>query len=406
VGPGFSPLAEALDLGPERLSPWLLERAVRLGAELPFATAASILTQMTGAHISASTIRRATLASGTVVHQLELAFLAEVEAGTAPTPPVPTTPLQLSVDGGMIPLVHGAWREARVLTIGTLTPDPAAAAPAAFGSPSYLAALCGADDFAREALGEVVRRGLDQAAQVVAVSDGATWIQHFVELHCPQALRILDFAHAAGYLAQAATEAFGADSAPLRDWFTAQRHALRHGEPEQVLAALSALPAGAARTDALRYLGGRRAMIAYRTFAAAGWPIGSGCVESAHKHVVQARLKRSGMHWTPEAVIPMLALRTTLANDRWEATWPRLGPHRRHLRHQQRAARHRARPALLPDARPQPPLPATLPPRPSHALPVPAPLAPVGSPRPAKPAADHPWRRPFLRPSPTPATKS
>ena len=367
---------------------------MRLGAELPFATAAHLLTQMTGAHLSVSTLRRATIASGTAVRQLALAFIAEVEAGAAPTPPVPTTPLQLSVDGGMIPLVHGEWREARVLTMGTLTPDPAPATPAAFGAPSYVAALCSADDFAREALGEVVRRGLDQAPRVVAVSDGAPWIQSFVDLHCPQAVRILDFAHAAGYLAQAATEAFGADSAPMREWFTAQRHELRQGEPEQVLAALTALPAGEARADALRYLGERRAMIAYRTFAEAGWPLGSGCVESAHKHLVQARLKRSGMHWTPQVVIPMLALRTTLANDRWEETWPRLGPHRRATQRAHRAARRQARHA--PPASP-PPTPL---PRPTRgAPPVPGMSAPSGLPRPQKPAHDHPWRRPFLRPS-------
>jgi hypothetical protein len=311
VEPGFFPLAEALDLGPEQCSPWLLERAVRLGAELPFATAADVLALMTGSQLSASTIRRATIASGTVMRQLDLAFSAAVEAGTVAAPPGPTERLQLSLDGSMVPLVQGEWREVRLLAIGEL--PPAAANPDAptFAAPSYAAGLGAADDFAREALGEVVRRGLDQAPSVAAVSDGASWIQGFVDLHCPQALRILDFAHAATYLAQAAAEAFGMATDAAQAWFVAQRHALRHGDPDQVRAALTALPAGAARETALRYLGERRAMIAYPAFAAAGWPIGSGCVESAHKHLVQARLKRSGMHWTPEVVPSMLALRVT-----------------------------------------------------------------------------------------------
>lgn len=318
---------------------------------------------------------------------------------------MPTTPLQLSVDGSMVPMVHGEWREVRLLTIGTLTPDPTPDTPASFGAPSYVATLGRADDFAHEALGEVVRRGLDQAAQVVAVSDGAPWIQGFVDLHCPQALRILDFAHAASYVAQAASEAFGFDSAPMHAWFAAQRHALRHGEPESVLAALTALPDGEARDTALRYLGERRAMIAYRAFAAAGWPLGSGCVESAHKHVVQARLKSSGMHWTPEGVIPMLALRTTLANDRWETTWPRLGPHRRARQRAARPARPRtpAAASLLP---PQPPalLTPSSPVRSFSSSPTTSP--PSASAPAQKPAPDHPWRRSFLRPLPSPATKS
>lgn len=389
MGPGFSPLADALDLGPERLSPWLLERVVRLGAEVPFATAASLVTLLTGAHVSASTIRRATLASGQAVRQLEMTFCAEVAAGTRPAPPVPTLPLQLSVDGSMVPLVHGEWREVRLLAIGSLTPAAAPGAPATFGAPSYAAALASAETFADEALGEVVRRGVDQAPTVVAVSDGAPWIQSFVDLHCPQAVRILDFAHAAGYVAQAATEAFGAETASGQAWFATQRHTLRQGHPDQVLAALAALPSGAARTDALRYLGERRAMIAYRRFADAGWPLGSGCVESAHKHIVQARLKRSGMHWTPEGVNALLALRTTVANGHWEDTWPRLGPARRLHRRRLRS-----------------PVPVTPPPLPDRAPPRLAPSAPSGPPPPTRPAADHPWRRPFLRPSPTPATKS
>jgi hypothetical protein len=59
----------------------------------------------------------------------------------------------------------------------------------------------------------------------------------------------------------------------------------------------------------------------YPTYRAAGWPIGSGSVESSHKHVVQARLKGTGMHWRPEHINPMLALRLALLNERWEEAW-------------------------------------------------------------------------------------
>lgn len=355
---------------------------MRLGAELPFAAAADVLALMTGTHLSPATIRRATIASGVAARQLELAFIAELEAGGSDdaAPAADGERWQLSVDGSMVPLVQGEWREVRVATIGVL-PSPATDHPARLDALSHVAALCSADVFAREALGEVVRRGLDQAPQVAAVSDGAVWIQGFVDLQCPQAVRILDFAHAATYLAQAATDAFGVESAAGRAWFAQQRHELRHGDPDRVLAALAALPPSEARETATRYLGERRPMIAYQRFADAGWPLGSGCVESAHKHLVQARLKRRGMRWTPAVVAAMLALRVTLANQRWEAIWPRLTPQRRSERRAHRRAQRD----------PAPPAPPTI---------VPAPA------RPYKPAADHPWRRPFLRPFPTPTTKT
>lgn len=65
-----------------------------------------------------------------------------------------------------------------------------------------------------------------------------------------------------------------------------------------------------------RYLSSRLAQFRYQTFAAAGYPIGGGCVESANKLVVEARLKDSGMHWSRTHVNPMLVLRVMVANQR------------------------------------------------------------------------------------------
>src|SRR5436305_1520069 len=47
----------------------------------------------------------------------------------------------------------------------------------------------------------------------------------------------------------------------------------------------------------------------YPTYQQAGWPIGSGSVESANKVVVEARLKGAGMRWQRHNVNRMLALR-------------------------------------------------------------------------------------------------
>ncbi len=48
---------------------------------------------------------------------------------------------------------------------------------------------------------------------------------------------------------------------------------------------------------------------------------GSGSVESAHKQVVQRRLKQAGMRWAPQHVNPILALRDLLCNGRWSEGW-------------------------------------------------------------------------------------
>ena len=69
--------------------------------------------------------------------------------------------------------------------------------------------------------------------------------------------------------------------------------------------------------------------------------LGSG--ESSHKLVVQARLKGSGMHWKPEHVNPMLALRLALLNERWAESWQEQDRLRQRQQHLKRQARQQQR---------------------------------------------------------------
>lgn len=62
-------------------------------------------------------------------------------------------------------------------------------------------------------------------------------------------------------------------------------------------------------------------MIDYPFFQRPGYPIGSGSVESAHKHLVQRRFKQAGMRWAPQNVDPLLGLRDLLGNERWGEGW-------------------------------------------------------------------------------------
>ena len=62
---------------------------------------------------------------------------------------------------------------------------------------SSFSRLTDAATFADLAEVETRRRGVTQAPQVCAVTDGADWLHGFIDLHRPDALRILDFPHAA-----------------------------------------------------------------------------------------------------------------------------------------------------------------------------------------------------------------
>jgi hypothetical protein len=379
-----------LALVPGSLTPWPVEGVVRAGATAPFGEACRLLAHFTGTTVAEATARRLTETAGAAWVQLELAATARVETapGAATAPGATGAIQQLSIDGVFAPTVGGEWREVKLLVIGDVVGEAGGEVHTA--NLSYFARMTDHEAFGRQALGELDRRGTLEAATVVAVADGAEWIQGFVDLHRPDAVRVLDFAHALGYLARAGQEALGAGTATTSEWLATWAHELRHGDPARVLAALAELPAGEARDEALRYLGARREQIRYAEFAAAGYPLGSGCAESGAKTVVQARLCGAGMRWAPEHVDPMVGLRTVLCGGRWAEVWPRIAAQ---LRLRARLASAARRAARL--ARTVPPY--VLPPPPP--APLPSPPVPVTAPPPPKlvvngrPTADHPWKR-------------
>lgn len=393
MGPGFPPLADQLALVPGQLSPALAALAVRFGLTCPFERAATLLTAACGTRVSADTVRRLTEAAGAAWWQLELALVTDLETA-ARTPfaaPVavpdaqPLPPDQaaiLELDGAMVPLVHGEWAEARTLVIGSQAGDTTTAL-------SYVSQLAPAAVFSRTVLGELVRRGVDaHPGPVVALSDGAVWIQDLLDLHCPRAVRVLDVMHAAGYLAQAAQASFGPGTERTSEWFATTRAALRRGDAATTLAALAALPVSAARDTAIQYLRSRQPMLAYDRCDRNGWPVGSGAVESANKQVVEARLKGAGMHWTRDHANAILALAALDTSGRWERCWPRIVQRLRQAHREHAAARRAGRAPGVPAAPRSAPVPA-MSPTPSAPAPVPRPTTIVNG----KPTADHPWNQ-------------
>ena len=73
-----------------------------------------------------------------------------------------------------------------------------------------------------------------------------------------------------------------------------------------------------------RYLSNRTDQLDYKGAIEKSLPIGSGEIESAHRYVIQQRLKLSGAWWKATNVQPMLALRVVRANGDWERYWDNL----------------------------------------------------------------------------------
>lgn len=327
---------------------------------MPFHAAVKIIRSLSGARISETAARRETLASGQALVAVEgLAVdLLEEEAPIAASAPAW---LQMSVDGAMVPLVGGEWAEARSLALAELHCDGGALKADAL---SYFSRMTEHATFTRLATIETHRRGVERATTVLAVNDGAEWIQEYIDLQRADAVRILDWAHASEYVHAAGHAAFAEGCGA---WCDAQIGVLKRGDPVEVLVELARLgdtlgpddPAHVTVTQSLTYLAKRIDQIQYAAFTQLGYPIGSGIVESANRSVVQARLKGAGMHWAVSSVNPLLALRSAICSDRWAEAWPAIAAHRRNAHRLRRITRHQQRVACLQSdpQQPKPPRP-------------------------------------------------
>jgi hypothetical protein len=286
-----------------------------------------LLEEVVGVQVSKATARRATLATGAAALAV---WEAEVERLKQEVPQAPAGADKhlLSADGAFVQLVGGEWVEVKTLVMGEVTRNKRG--EVCTRQISSFSRLAEAERFAEAALVETHRRGLERAAEVCAVQDGAEWLQGLVDYHRADALRILDFAHAASAVSDIG-EAVRAGGGRLpATWLEGVLHRLKHQGPQRVLKHLAWLAArypSAAVQEHLTYLQKREAHMQYPIYQEAGWPIGSGSVESANKVVVEARLKGAGMRLPsaerqPHAGAPQRGLQSPVARNLGDVSGP------------------------------------------------------------------------------------
>jgi len=286
------------------------------GAEESFARAAVRVAEHYGIKLASSALRRITYR-----HARKIAAVQPV----APAQPAKT--LITQIDGSMIPIVEPGgegdrrkgksllWSEAR-LCCARAEDQVRRVYGATLGTLETVSLLWA--HTARQG-------GLGQTSYVHGIGDGAPWIaEKFQENFGGQGKYLIDFYHVSEYLGAAALKIAGPKKATR--WLRKQKTRLLTGEVRKILRSLEPHrePCGAVETpvaDAARYLRQRLEHLHYGPARAAGLPIGSGEVESAHRHVIQKRLKLAGAWWKHTNAQTMLHLRVARANDCWHTYW-------------------------------------------------------------------------------------
>ena len=325
-----------MGLLPGAYTPQVQEAVTRLGSRLSYREAQEELALLWQVDMSESSVRQITLRYGRVADALIEAQVKEIEA-TAPGATAKPDQLVMCTDGAMVQTTSGGWREVKTVSFGEFASrwDPKQAKVVVETSAiSYFSRVEPAEAFSRSALLEWQHRGGDNAKKVVAVQDGAVWIQSFIDYHCPRATRVIDFAHALSYVATVGKAIYGLESTAFRQWYARQSRQLGRQPPQRTVNDLRLLqqlhpdhPEEETIELAIRYLEKRLPMIDYPHFRHHQLPIGSGIVESGHKVVMQRRMKQAGMRWAEANLNPMLALRVALCNQRWSESWRAIVAH-------------------------------------------------------------------------------
>jgi hypothetical protein len=310
------PFCERAGITPRGRSRRLQRALVDFGAEESFARAAQQVQEHYGLDVSASSVRRQTLAHG-----------AQISALKVEPPKVAAHTLIAQLDGSMIPIVVPSdqspdqrkgkqllWREAR-LCLARVKDSV---------TPCYAATLGGVTLTGALWRDTAIAAGLGTRTHVHGVGDGAPWIlSQFQEHFGGQGDYLVDFYHVSEYLAAAAEVM--APKHPER-WRHKQQERLLENNVSAVLKTLAPyleaenIQPSPVR-DAHRYLSERREHLDYAGARAAGLEIGSGEIESGHRDVIQKRLKLAGGWWRESNADTMLGLRVSRANQLWPRYW-------------------------------------------------------------------------------------
>jgi hypothetical protein len=224
-----------------------------------------------------------------------------LQQAALPSPQQPASSLVVAGDGSMLNTLEG-WKEAKVAVVAradSIIPNKTVL------EPRYVAVLGGQAEFRAALKAALEAESADDVMNIVWLGDGAPENWTLAKDLCPFATQILDFIHAVQNGMVCGKKLLGETDPGLADWQARIRQLIDANSPDAAIRELlDCLPFTtsdeqlAALDSLVRYYRANEKRMRYPEFRAAGMPVGSGIVESAHKHVLQTRMKQAGQRWS------------------------------------------------------------------------------------------------------------
>jgi len=294
-----------------QISPRMQELMVYAGQLDCYERCNEVIREFTDVEVSTTQIYRLTDTYGTelekqVSNQAVLSPLKKQEA------------LYVQADGSMLLTREEGYKEVKVGRIFKSSDCMHSGQKAGWIKTSqYVAHLGNSKDFTDQ-MDHLIESYGKRGDQLIFVSDGAIWIKHWIEDAFPGAVSILDYYHACEHLHQFSSTQFS-DKQQEKIWVSEQKELLLQSEVLKVIENIEKLAANSKEAQQLiAYYQSNQERMDYKRYQQLGCGIiGSGAIESAHRTVVQKRMKQSGQRWSIPGAQHMLNLRVIRKNRQW-----------------------------------------------------------------------------------------
>lgn len=237
---------------------------------------------------------------------MEASAVGVLESALKPPGLVAAHVLYVQNDGALVSMQSGEWKEVKsaVLFESGRHARGTDASRGVISQARYVSVLGGQDAFKTALKAALQIENAVRAASVVWIADGAKGNWALASQLAPTATQILDWYHAAQHAADCAKALFGEQDACVAPFRQRLESLLFCGNVQLALrelrACIALAPSGAplkALTQLIGYYRENQRRMAYDVYRERGLLIGSGVIESAHRHVIHARMKRAGQHW-------------------------------------------------------------------------------------------------------------
>ncbi len=187
------------------------------------------------------------------------------------------------------------------------------------------------EEVMKEIITDAKKRTLHSNGPLVVVMDGALslWILLASLLKGMNWVGILDIIHVTEYLWKVGNALYGENTGEGKKWVHDHLLAILQGRVGRTIGGLKQIlnkrklkqSQRKALQDAISYFENHRQWMGYDEYLAAGYPIGSGVVESTCGHTVKSRMEGTGRRWSIEGAESVLLLRSVYTSNDWDAYW-------------------------------------------------------------------------------------